>query len=400
MHRILLISDGHGEDWVAAQIANHLQRLSHAPIELLALPMVGEGHTFERLGIPIALKTRVLPSGGFTFKSSRHLWLDLRAGLTSYGSHLVHSVRSMASWADLVIAVGDILPLGLAWMTGSPYLFVGCTKSDYYTPPGTSCYFLWERVLMMPPRCLHTFTRDDITCRNLRRHRVPASYWGNPMMDGLDTTESQVPNEGTFIGLLPGSRSEEAQRNLVDMLACLPTVHAQSSGPIHFEAAISTGLGLQSFHQAAQGAGWQSLSDHLLVQDGTLVHLRTGNFNAVLLQADALLAMAGTATEQAVGIGKPVVTIPGRGPQFTQRFAQLQCQLLGESVILVESELAERPQAVAKALWSVLGNSDQLRAIRRNGHERMGVPGAAHQIADYILEQLPQPVRGGPRSRS
>jgi uncharacterized protein (TIGR03492 family) len=400
MHRILLISDGHGEDWVAAQIAHQLQRLSHAPIELLAFPMVGEGHTFERLGIPLALKTRVLPSGGFTFKSSRHLWLDLRSGLASYGSHLVRSVQSMATWADLVIAVGDILPLGLAWMTGSSYLFVGCTKSDYYTPPGTSCYFPWERILMMPPRCLHTFTRDSITCRNLRRHRVPASYWGNPMMDGLETSENYPSQEGTFIGLLPGSRSEEAQRNLVDMLACLPSIQAQSSGSIHFEAAISSGLGLESFHQAAQAACWQSLSDHLLVQDGTLVHLRTGNFNAVLLQAHALLAMAGTATEQAVGLGKPVVTMPGRGPQFTQRFAQLQCQLLGESVILIDGELADRPQAVTQALWSVLGNSDQLRAIHRNGRERMGVPGAAHQIADYILEQLPQPIRGGPRSRS
>lgn len=44
------------------------------------------------------------------------------------------------------------------------------------------------------------------------------------------------------------------------------------------------------------------------------------------------LAMAGTATEQLVGLGKPVVTIPGQGPQFNFRFAEAQQRLLGKSV--------------------------------------------------------------------
>lgn len=33
-----------------------------------------------------------------------------------------------------------------------------------------------------------------------------------------------------------------------------------------------------------------------------------------------------------VGQGKPVFTIPGRGPQFTAAFAEAQSRLLGESV--------------------------------------------------------------------
>lgn len=44
------------------------------------------------------------------------------------------------------------------------------------------------------------------------------------------------------------------------------------------------------------------------------------------------LAMAGTATEQLVGLGKPVFAVPGQGPQFNFRFAEAQQRLLGPSV--------------------------------------------------------------------
>ena len=53
--------------------------------------------------------------------------------------------------------------------------------------------------------------------------------------------------------------------------------------------------------------------------------------------AEAAIAMAGTATEQFVGLGKPAFTTPGAGPQFTPTFAQLQTRLLGPSVILVDT---------------------------------------------------------------
>ncbi len=38
------------------------------------------------------------------------------------------------------------------------------------------------------------------------------------------------------------------------------------------------------------------------------------------------------AESQAVGLGRAVVTVPGRGPQFNSVFAEAQTRLLGESV--------------------------------------------------------------------
>jgi hypothetical protein len=42
--------------------------------------------------------------------------------------------------------------------------------------------------------------------------------------------------------------------------------------------------------------------------------------------------MAGTAAEQAVGLAKPVLQLPGQGPQFTASFAEAQRRLLGPTV--------------------------------------------------------------------
>jgi uncharacterized protein (TIGR03492 family) len=106
-------------------------------------------------------------------------------------------------------------------------------------------------------------------------------------------------------------------------------------------------------------------------------------YNDCLHLGDMAIAMAGTATEQFVGLGKPAITIPGGGPQFTYAFAEAQSRLLGASVILVEE-----PVEVASAVRSLLSNPDTLQAIAENGIRRMGKPGASQRIAEYLMELL------------
>ena len=55
-------------------------------------------------------------------------------------------------------------------------------------------------------------------------------------------------------------------------------------------------------------------------------------FADILQQSSLVIGMTGTAVEQAVGLGKPVITVPGNGPAFTYRFAEAQHRLLGNSV--------------------------------------------------------------------
>ena len=58
-------------------------------------------------------------------------------------------------------------------------------------------------------------------------------------------------------------------------------------------------------------------------------------FADILQQSSLVIGMAGTAVEQAVGLGKPVIALPGNGPAFTYRFAEAQNRLLGDSVQLL-----------------------------------------------------------------
>ena len=91
------------------------------------------------------------------------------------------------------------------------------------------------------------------------------------------------------------------------------------------------------------------------------------------------IATAGTATEQFVGLGKPVITIPGNGPQFTLTFALNQTRLLGPSVIMVKS-----PELVADTMVSLLNDAQRLELIAANGRQRMGLPGASARIAHCL----------------
>ncbi|HBE37046.1 MAG TPA: hypothetical protein DD990_38600, partial [Cyanobacteria bacterium UBA11368] len=64
-------------------------------------------------------------------------------------------------------------------------------------------------------------------------------------------------------------------------------------------------------------------------------------------------------------------------------FAEAQSRLLGESLILVE-----QPNQVANIIQTLLRDPDRLQQIAENGMRRMGKPGAACRIADYLIEKL------------
>ena len=106
-------------------------------------------------------------------------------------------------------------------------------------------------------------------------------------------------------------------------------------------------------------------------------------YQECLTLADIAIAMAGTATEQFVGLGKPVITMPGEGPQFTYAFAEAQTRLLGCSVILVE-----QPEQVGEKIKDILNNPQQMQRITVNGKQRMGNSGAAFRIAQHLTEIL------------
>ncbi|MGB7250847.1 MAG: hypothetical protein WBC73_18070, partial [Phormidesmis sp.] len=87
--------------------------------------------------------------------------------------------------------------------------------------------------------------------------------------------------------------------------------------------------------------------------------------------------------EQFVGLGKPVVTLPGPGPQFTPAFATVQAKMLGPSVQMVNN-----PEEVGGAIAQIICDPDRLQLIYKNGKQRMGESGAGDRIAQQLIKAL------------
>ncbi len=432
MH-LLCLSNGHGEDEIAVRILQALQQQSQPP-EIAALPIVGEGHAYTRAGIPVIGTVKTMPSGGFIYMDSRQLARDIRGGLLQLTLAQIQAVRSWAnehgttsvrsqkssdraaSESVLILSVGDIVPLLFAWLSGIPYAFVGTAKSEYYIRDEsgmlprqswwsdrlerwTGCiYHPWERWLMSRPNCKAVFPRDGITTKILQRYGVPAVDLGNPMMDGLawqpTASDTTMPDHELFaspghsglsliIALLPGSRPPEAYANWEVILQAINGLIAQTERPLMLLAAIAPTLEEQILHQSLIKYRWQAINDMTYVvgvgaKQATLI-MAENRFAEFLHRADLAIAMAGTATEQFIGLGKPAVIIPGDGPQFTPAFAEAQTRLLGTSVTLATVS------QVAPAIQALLQNPDRLQLIAANGTRRMGEPGAARRIAQHLL---------------
>jgi len=413
MIKLLILSNGHGEDAIAARIVEQLlaaNQSSQASWELAVLPLVGEGHAYAHLPVSILGATQVMPSGGFIYMDSRQLWRDLQGGLISLTCKQYALIRDWAKSGGKILAVGDIVPLFFAWLSGAEYTFVGTAKSEYHvrdekgwlapsswlTRQFGSVYFPWERWLMNRPHCRAVFPRDELTSQILQSFSIPALALGNPMMDGLDKTKwlSPIiePNQPQKILLLPGSRPPEAFHNWELILQAVQSlILSHQDQAWCFLAAIAPHLSLDPFQERLHSQGWQGLSQpELPVPDSqalgfqlgvNTLFLSQGTYADCLHQSQAAIAMAGTATEQFVGLGKPVFSFPGIGPQFTPHFARQQSYLLGPSVILLET-----PQQIAAILPKILSNSTQLKQIQENGFHRLGKPGAAARITHQLAK--------------
>jgi uncharacterized protein (TIGR03492 family) len=367
---------------------------------------VGEGTGFLKQNIPLIAATKTLPSGGFIYMDSRQLARDLKGGLVQLTLTQLQALKQWARADGAVLAVGDVIPHAFAWWSGLPYAIVGTAKSAYYLRDeqgplpqlpwyagwAGSMYLPWERWLMQRDRCRAVIVRDRLTQQELRHLGMKHVIAGNPMMDGLAPTDrleslrSPDPHALTLV-LLPGSRSPEAYANWQIILQAVESVlSAVAPRAVHCLGAIAPSLELAHLHAALRQQGWQA--DHqepetiFTSANGRLVLTQT-DYADCLQVADAAIALAGTATEQIVGLGKPAFTIPGSGPQFTPTFAKLQTRLLGPSVILVPEAAA-----VGSAVVNVLADATRLEAIQHNGPRRMGTAGAAAAIADHLSQTL------------
>jgi uncharacterized protein (TIGR03492 family) len=391
--RVLLISNGHGEDLLAGVLAEALHR-QRPDIDLWAFPIVGTGQGYARFPVEVVGVQKEMPSGGWIRQSFTALREDVKAGFLKLTRQQWQALKALRSQVSHVIAVGDIYALYLGYrFVAKPLAFVPTAKSDYIRS-----HLAIEKRLMKK-HCQIVLARDELTAANLRQSQIPAEYVGNLMMDAIFPSGRGLPGVSPnemVIGILPGSRGE-AYDNLP--LLCVTMDEITLKRPdIVFAVALAGNLSLDKAAAILKEYGWQTIvkspagvdSDgqipeesnraRWLVKGKSRLIVAQGRFGDILVSSYLSLGMAGTANEQAVGLGRPVVAFPGSGSQFTPKFLRAQKRLLGDAL-----EVTEDPKAAGQAVLEILADPTKYEVMAACGRGRMGEPGGAERMADRLI---------------
>jgi uncharacterized protein (TIGR03492 family) len=398
MDRLLFISNGHGEDSIAVKVISRMRELAPSEPVIHAWPMVGEGLAYRRSGIPVIGPPNLLPSCGFATLSTRLMLKDLKAGWLSTHCRQFLASRSLVGRYSLVVAVGDIVVIGAAVLSKSPFYLIGCAKSSYYSLH--SGYTRLEKYLLRR-FCLLTFPRDELTVGELDRAAVPNAYLGNPMMDDLEDSEKpwDITPGSTVIGLLPGSRSD-AESNALFLLSVAASLGCGRDVPetvCLFAAHENFDLGKMCDlldEPRLGGEEWKKREKDHFSGEGVLLELIhegggiralfvKGRFADVLRRSAVIVGTAGTANEQAVGLGKPLITFPTKGI-MGQRYVRMKMKFFGPSAMMIPPIAGK----IASAVHELLDDPSRRESMGKAGRERMGLPGASRRIAEEILRSL------------
>ena len=389
MARLLLLSNGHGEDLSGALLGRALSEQGH---EVQALPLVGQGNPYRTAGIPLLGRTREYSTGGIGYTSLRGRLTELMQGQLLHLLEQLLRLLRRAHRFDLVVVVGDVIPVIASWLCRRPAVTYLVAYSSHYEGRLRLPWPCGE--LLATGRFLAVFSRDQLTADDLSQQlRRPVRFLGNPFMDPVLTPVPPLPAATQRIGLLPGSRRPELEENLRLLLAVAEQLPV--SEELSLDLALVPSLGADALGQLADAAGWQQSGDRLLHRRGSTVHVRRDAFQALLQSSDLLICMAGTAAEQAVGLGRPVLQLPGRGPQFTAAFAEAQRRLLGPTVFCAPGEAASREnlQASAQLALQLLERcrcDPQLhQQCRQEADRRLGAAGGGRRMAAAISALLP-----------
>jgi len=389
--RLWLVSNGPAEDVLAVALWSRM--VASLPAwRATALPLVGDGRAYAAApggSVEIVGPRRNLPAGGLTMHHPILLWRDLRAGILSQTAAQLRALR--AGDGDAVLIVGDVFAQAMAAALGAPRRFVLQPLVSVRMADGGR-RVAWNRAFMerirAPERRLLrraevVYTRDEPTAAWLRRRGVRATFLGNPIMDGLQGQRLEPWPDQPTLALLPGSRdyAVEAVTVMLEALAVLADRGRELAAAVAWTQGSppppAVGWSAEGVPSAV-GPVWR--------RAGVSVAWVSARFRDVLATADAVLGATGTAQEQAVGLGLPVVTFalwPAPGPAFLAN----QARLLGPSLEVV----TRAPAAIAAAVERALDDPERRETARRDGPTRLGGPGGTAAIADDLVTRLVGP---------
>ncbi len=359
-------------------MGNAFEKLGH---EVKALPLVGNGESYLKAGVKVLGRTKSFSTGGMGYTSLKGRLLEIIQGQIFYLLNRIYLLFLISSEYDLLVVVGDVLPITLAWLTRLPVVTYLVAYSSQY-----------EGKLKLPWPCsnclssnkfLKIYTRDKLTADDLKNQLFgKVEFIGNPFMDPFLTKTERLPKHNKRLGILPGSRMPEVGENLclilrvVDYLSNLKYEYTD----ISFDVALISLLDDHTLKKIITSDGWRLCypinKDHplKLTKNHSIVNIYRDSFVKVVQSSNVLISMAGTATEQAALLGKLIVQIEGKGPQFTASFAEAQRRLLGSNVFCANGSVLEVKYMLSTCnlILNLLETSyEEGKSIKKNNKEML-----------------------------
>jgi lipid-A-disaccharide synthase len=222
----------------------------------------------------------------------------------------------------------------------------------------------------------------------LRARGVRAEFVGHPLVDRLaplahERDRSELARSLGFdptrpvLGLLPGSRHNEVERNWPLLRETAQLVRAGLPG-LQVQLIVAPTLERESF----QAPEWLSIV--------------TGRSHEAMAISTCLISAAGTATVEAAILGVPLVVAHRTSPltfEVARRLATVSSSCMvnliaGEGIVPERIQAQARPAALASLVSHLLrdpaARAEMQRGLAR-AVTRLGPPGAAERVADLAL---------------
>jgi len=356
--RLLVISNGHGEDSIGAAIVRRLP----STIAVSAYPTLGSGGSYDGVCAIVGPRAHLRSSGSRVARGT--FAGDVRAGLLSTILPGIAFARRARRDYDEFLVVGDFVGVLGCWLSGiRNIVWVDVYKTGF----GRGYGGIERRIIART--CRMVFVRHQSLADDLRRAGVDARAAGNVMMDTIPRTGvdlAPLRSHPLAVTLLPGSRAQTADNFAlqVEALRRLP----EALAPNVF-LALAPGVDPQPLADAARLA----LKGDRMLGDTTVLIVR-GALGDLVDASDVVLSQAGTATVQTLGLGKPVISFTRPNDRMSRH--RDESALFGDARILVKDDPAELSMSLASLL------SDAQGRTRRGtiGRERIGPPGAMDAI--------------------
>ncbi|MBO8218326.1 lipid-A-disaccharide synthase-related protein [Prochlorococcus marinus] len=391
MSRILLLSNGHGEDLSGSLIA---KELANSGYSVEALPIVGKGIHYEKEKIKIIGKTKEFTTGGIGYNSFKGRLKEIFGGEIIYVLKRLYLTYKIRKKYNYFFVVGDIVPVFFAWVCKKEFFTYLVAYSSHYEGklklPWPSKFFLNSK------KAKKIYTRDFLTANDLTSQlKKTVSFFGNPFMDKYFFRGKELKKSDFSIGLFPGSRFPEILNNFVLILEVLEALSDLSYfQKIEFNFAIVNALSSSKIMEIFENRKWlylEKINEKNLLKfqyKSLTVNLYWNTFDEILLKSRLCISMAGTAAEQAIGLGKPVIQIEGKGPQFTKSFAEAQRRLLGKYVFCATNyknkndQINQTIRLIIQVIYLIKLNKKFLISCHENAKKRLGENKACIKMVD------------------